>query len=414
MFKKFWLDTIIGTVFVFAIMGVFANISQFQVFDLFDPVGDALQDMELTDVVFSQMREAQVVDERVLLVNIGQEPRGGIAHMINVINKYDPKVIGFDVLLTSDKDAFMDSLLQEAFAHTKNLVMVTKFIEYNEKTDCYDSLVMSIPKFSQHAAPAFANLVTEAKDQDDLKMNREVHPKECVNDTIHWSFPTRLASYLEPDNVKRYLARNNEKEIINFRGNVMDFGATKFGTMFYALDVNDIYTENFVPDLIKDKIVIMCYLGDYLGDRQSREDKFYTPLNLKYAGRSEPDMYGGVIHANTVTMILNEDYINELDQWQSIALAVVICFINVVFFSWIYRRLSRWYDGLTKVIQLLEVLTLVFVILYILDIFNFKLDLTIAIVAILLCGDLLEVYYGVVKNLFSREGRHQLFKLNKF
>ncbi len=414
MFRKFWLDTIVGTVFVFAVMGVFGSISTFKIFDLFDPIGEALADMELTDIVFSQMREAQVPDDRVVLVNIGQLDRLGIAGMIDIINSYKPKVIGIDVFFTSPKDSLGDLILEEAIDRSENIVLVSKLLDFNEEKNCYDSLALSLPRFSKNAQLAFANLHTDAKHQDDLKMNRLIYPKECVHDTTHLSFPTLLANYLEPEKVQRYVKRNNETEVLNFRGNVLDYGASKFGTMFTALDFNDVFSQNFTPDVIEDKIIILCYLGDHLGDRQSREDKFFTPLNLKYAGRSEPDMFGGVIHANAVAMILNEDYIDELAPWQSWLIAILLCYINVVFFSWIYRRLSRWYDGLTKVIQLLEVLVLVFVILYVLDIFNFKLDLTVAMIAILLTGDLLEVYFGVVKNLTSREGRKQLFKLNKF
>ena len=74
MFRKFWLDTILGTLFIFAFMGLIANISSLKVFDLFDPIGDAFADMETTDIVFSQMRDQPNADEDILLVNIGQMP----------------------------------------------------------------------------------------------------------------------------------------------------------------------------------------------------------------------------------------------------------------------------------------------------------------------------------------------------
>ena len=90
---------------------------------------------------------------------------------------------------------------------------------------------------------------------------------------------------------------------MNFKGNVMDYGATRFGTAFFALDVPDVFGENFTPDMIQGKIVIFAYLGEILGDKKSFEDKFVTPLNARYAGNRLPDMYGGVIHANIISMI---------------------------------------------------------------------------------------------------------------
>ena len=46
--------------------------------------------------------------------------------------------------------------------------------------------------------------------------------------------------------------------------------------------------------MIKDKAVIFCYLGSELGDRKALDDKYFTPLNTKYAGKGHADMFGGV------------------------------------------------------------------------------------------------------------------------
>ena len=45
--------------------------------------------------------------------------------------------------------------------------------------------------------------------------------------------------------------------------------------------------------------------------------------------------------------------------------------------------------------------------------YTYKLDLTIAMAAIALSGDSLEVYHGVLKNAFTKEGRRALFKADK-
>jgi hypothetical protein len=75
--------------------------------------------------------------------------------------------------------------------------------------------------------------------------------------------------------------------------------------------------------------------------------------------------------------------------------------------------MPKWYDGLTKLIQLIEAFALFTMVLIVFLNYNYRLELTIAIVAILLAGDLLEVYYGVVKNLFTREGRRELTRFKK-
>ena len=413
MFKKFWLDVILGTVFIFGLMGLFSSVTAFRIFDVFDPIGEAFSDMEVTDVVFSQLRDDPVAEDRVLLVNMGTVPRPDIGIMLQIISQYNPKVIGVDSFFYFPKeDSLGDAILEEGLASVENLVMASKLI-YDPETDAFDSLALSWPQFSQYGETAFVNLITDAKEQEDLKMCREFFPKQMVGEQEEIAFAAKLASYLDPEAAERFLERGNDVETVNYRGNVLDYGATKFGTKFFALDVQDVFEENFTPDLIEDKIVIFCFLGKYLGDRESFEDKFYTPLNEKYIGRAFPDMYGGVIHANIVSMILNEDYINALDDNIEIILAIILCFLNVALFSLIYRKLPRWYDGLTKLFQLLEIGFLIGLMLYLLDIYSFKIELGLALFAVALCGDGLEVYYGVVKNIFTREGRRALFKMDK-
>ena len=368
--------------------------------------------METTDIVFSQMRDRPDADENIVLVNIGTMPRAGIAEMINIINRFNPKVIGLDTFFRSPKDSLGDALLEQAIANVDNIVIASK-LWYNDEVGEIDSLITSMPRLSRHAELGFANLITGALFQDDLKVCRTFNPKEPVKGEMQYALSVKLASHFDKEKTDRFLSRDNEIERINYRGNVLDYGTTKYGTRYYALDVEDVFSENFVPELIEDKILLFCFLGDFLGDRQALEDKFFTPLNASYAGKAELDMFGGVIHANIISMILNEDYIDAMSDTTGWVLAVIACFLNVVFFSLIYKRIPRWYDGVTKLIQLMQLLTLGFFILYVFDTHNYLVDLSYVLFVIALSGDSLEVYYGVIKNTFTREGRRELRKINK-
>ncbi|MBV6640336.1 MAG: CHASE2 domain-containing protein [Cyclobacteriaceae bacterium] len=412
MFRKFWLDVILATMFIFGMMGALNSFTAFKIFDVFDPIGEAFSDMEVTDIVFSQLRDEPVADDRIILVNMGTLPRPDIGIMLQIISQYNPKVIGMDSFFYFPKDSIGDSVLEEGFASVENLVMASKLL-HNPETDRFDSIAYSWPQFAMYGDPGFANLVTDAEVQEDLKMCREFVPQQVALGENQHSFAVKLASYYDPEAAARFLERGNEVETINYRGNVLDYGATKFGTKFFALDVQDVFEENFTRDLIEDKIVIFCYLGDYLGDRRAIEDKYFTPLNEKYIGRAYPDMFGGVIHANIVSMILNEDYIDAMNDYSEIILAIVLCFLNVALFSLIYRRIPRWYDGITKLFQIIEMGFLVYIMIVVLDQNSFKIELGLALFAVGISGDSLEVYYGVVKNIFTREGRRSLFKIDK-
>ncbi|MEQ9049985.1 MAG: CHASE2 domain-containing protein [Marinoscillum sp.] len=414
MFRKFWLDVIFGTAFIFGMMGVFQSFTAFKVFDVFDPIGQAFGDMEFTDIVFSQLRDDPVGDDRIVLVNLSNLQRGEIGMMLQIISQYNPAVIGIDSFFyTPKEDTLGDMMLMEGMASVEHLVLASKLLP-DPVDPAKDTIEYSWELFNSFAErTAFVNLVTDAEVQEDLKMCREFYPKFDIGGEQQIAFAVQLASYLDSAAAAEFLTRNNETEVINYRGNVLDYGATKFGNKYFALDVRDVFGENFVPDMIEGKIVMFCFLGKHLGDRESFEDKFYTPLNQKYIGRAFPDMYGGVVHANIISMILNRDYINSMSENMGYVFAILICFLNVALFSLVYKKIPKWYDGITKLFQLLEIGVLVFGVIYILELYSFKADIAVGMVAVALAGDALEVYYGVVKNSFTKEGRKSLFKVDK-
>ena len=85
--KKFWLDCLFATLFVFFFLGGIYQISQFNIFSAFDPLGKALGDMELTDIAFSRLREDPPIDTNIVIVNIGNLSRGEIGQQIlNIVD----------------------------------------------------------------------------------------------------------------------------------------------------------------------------------------------------------------------------------------------------------------------------------------------------------------------------------------
>ncbi|MDX1627512.1 MAG: CHASE2 domain-containing protein [Fulvivirga sp.] len=412
-----WIDSILATVFIYIFMFVVQNISQLNVFDAFDPIGEALADMEMTDYAFSELRDPLPPDTSIVLVNIGPLGRAGIAEQIKILDKYEPKVIGMDSFFktyTDDPyngDTLGSLSLSFAIATAQSdIVMVSKVDQsdslaaIHEGEEIYDIYYRSDSMFLQGVYEAIANLDTDADYQEDIKICRRFPPRRSVigGDT-HMAFGAKLAQLYDSSSVEPLFNRDNDFEIINYRGDFVNFyEEDKFSTRFYALDYDQLLREEFVPGMIKDKIVIVGYLGDEIGE-DNWEDKFFTPLNPKIAGRANPDMYGPVIHANITSMILNGDYVDRLSEWTENIIGLVLAFLNVLLFSIIYRKMGPWYDGMTKLIQVVELMLILFFIIYIFSWASFKLELTVGLFAIALAGDLLEVYYGVIKNLFSRK-----------
>lgn len=404
--KAYWIKSFLATIFIFLFMG-FAG-SFLAIFDFLDPIGEALEGYEITDQVFSNpaWRDAPSAEENIVIVNVGEISRAGIAEQINIINSFEPKVIGLDLIFRNLKaDTLGDLLLADAIANSPNIVMYQKLLDPDDSGVWHDALY-SNPIFTQNKPTAFVNLLIETAEaeQFNFKTSRSFFPREYLKnsetneiDTV-LAFGVALAKYLKPENVEAMFARQNEEELINYRGNVIDYGRTHTGTRFFALDVFDVLDTLFTPDLIKDKIVLMGVMGRDFSDTRSFEDKYFTPLNTKQAGRANPDMFGVVVHANIISMILHNDYIDDMSEYYGYMLAFFICFLNVLIFSIIYIKWAKWYDGVTKLIQLAQVMIFVFIIILFFHLYNFKLNLTVTIIAVLLAGDVLEVFYGFVLN----------------
>lgn len=422
MKKGFWLDVLLATLLVFFIMWGIFKITQLNFFDAFDSIGQALSDVELTDYVYKGLREDPSVDENIVVVNVGNLSRREIAEQISIISKYDPRVIGLDFFLDCPfgrdtlscpqlKDEFGNQMLSYVIKDAGNVVLVTKLeqtdsLKIMNTGEVFDSLKRSDPIFRDvAAAEGFANLDTDAAFQDDVKTCRAFNPvMPMVNGETERAFGVEIAMLFDSVKTKRFLERGNYSELIDYRGNVFDVfqqNNPHYRNVFYTLDVQDVLEENFTAETIRDKVVIFGYLGAELGD-PSWTDRFYTPLNGKLAGKANPDMFGVVVHANIVSMILHETYINSMAGWGEIVMAFIFCLLNMMLFAGIMERLPLWYDGLTKLIQVIEILLLTVIMVLVFHWFSYKADMGITLAAIALAGDTLEVYDGVFKNAFLR------------
>ncbi len=428
---KFWLQCVYVTVFVFFMMWAVSIISDLKLFNAFDPVSQALSDFEMTDYAFSNLRPEPLVDERIVLVNIGHISRREIAEQIQVIKQFHPKVIGIDGFFNCEGglrdsincpallDTMGNLLLSNAIQEAGNVVLVSKLLQKNltsnnpEAIDFYDSIEYSDPLFSPYASNAFANFPTNADYQEDVKQCRSFLPKVKVNGKDEYSFAVEMARKFDSTKTNRLFARGNDEEIVNYRGNVelldvrlrslqkKDIETTNFRLMFYALDIDQLKNGDFFPDLFKDKIVIMGFLGDYFGD-PAWEDKYFTPLNKKVAGRANPDMFGVVVHANIVAMILNEDYVGELADWEKIAIAIILSILTVALFIVIDEKLPVWFDAMSVLIQVLQILIISGLVVYCFASFTFKLDLSIALAVSALIGPCYDIFKSVQREIETR------------
>ena len=438
--KKILIQSTQVTIFVFGMVWAVSLVSDLNIFSAFDTIGQALKDTELTDYAFNQLRPDPTVDERIVLVNFGALPRREVAQLLQNISQFKPRVIGIDAFYNCEGglrdsincpqllDTLGNLMLSSAIQDAGNVVLGSKLMQTDSlgriDTNDMDSIEMSDPVFTNYVQTGFVNIPTDATYQEDVKISRTILPSRVINGKKELAFSVRMAMMYDSVKAKKFLARNKDEEIINFRGNIEvrqlrinslkneETSTTNFGTMFFVVDAVDVLTGNVSPELFQDKIVVMGYLGDYLGD-DAWEDKFYTPLNKKLGGRANPDMFGPVVHSNVVAMILNEDYIDVLSDWQKILIAILVCFLTVALFMTIDEKLPIWYDALSVIIQLFFIAILMLVIIYMFADYNIKLELDLTIAIIALVGPCYDIFKSVQNEINKQLTKRRQRVLNR-
>jgi hypothetical protein len=405
------------------VLGFMYSLTFIPIPSFFEPIEDALEDFEMTDLVFSKLSHvaheeddnisvgAFSADTNIVIVNIGKLPREGVAAELAIIAEQKPKIIGIDAFFRKLKptlndvmqdstlaatynpdEAHGDTVLSETFAKVEKsgvpVVLVSKLSKPNTDKNYFDSLELSNPFFSQYCENAYSNMITAGSDKE-YKTSRTFTPFLNYKKTKMLHFAVYLANAANPNAVNKFIDRNEQVEIIKYSGNQ---------DKFYVLDVEHIFDPKVDKSFLKNKIVLMGYMGETL-NKSDWEDMFYSPLNRRYVGKAYPDIYGIVIHANIISMILHGDYIDKMPDWISILIGIFLCHLNVVIFHYILHKYAIWYGAWSKVIQLVQSLVLVLAILIIFERYNYHVSLTLAIGAILLAGDLVEIWFDGIMNV---------------
>jgi CHASE2 domain-containing sensor protein len=247
-----------------------------------------------------------------------------MANVLNIIQKQKPKVVGIDAFYRKLKGENgqangADSSLADAFKNTKNLVMVSKLEGYNDKKKQFDTITQINHFFGQHTQHAYANLTTTGEgNMQDFLTCRSFMPQAKAKGKQEIAFAVKLAQLFDAQKAKKFLARNNVSEYINYKRSVeIQTGNSSKKNQeigYVVLDHLQLLADEVAADALKDKIVLIGYMGETIFEK-SFDDKFYTPLNQNYVGKSTPDMFGVVVHANIISMILAEDYIDEMNDF---------------------------------------------------------------------------------------------------
>jgi CHASE2 domain-containing sensor protein len=409
--RGFWFDYVFNMRNVYSTASIFGLIALIYYspgnIEIFDPIQQALADFSFTDIVYSQWRQDDaVVDENIILVNVGRN-RAEIAMQTKVLAAMQPKVIGIDPLLSSEKEPEVDLALIDAIQSAKYVVMAAKLSDWNndEKKPMFLKLQPPHPKFQlPNVSYGHTSFTADDKSKNTAQTIRDFESTYKVKDstlmkkdTTITAFALEVAERWKPGIIKQIKERGEDKELINYRGSF---------NKFIQIDIEpEMALDSAVAmygSLVKGKIVLLGFMGQPFDNPNDIRNKFYTPAAKKYVGKNPPDMYAIVLHANIVSMLIRNELITQMPDWVGYVMAVIVCYLNMALFHWITIKFPSFAGGEMKVIQLIQAGILVMGAMGSLNTFNYQIELSLTLAIILLSSDVMEIHESSVKRLIER------------
>ncbi len=382
---KLFVESIFATLLVFAVLWIF-SVFPYDI-KFLNPIKLLMKDFKYTDIYYSKLADRdKPINTEIVLVNIGNLDRGGIAAAMYGLQQAGPAVIGVDIMFYSQRDSLSDLLLKEELSRPN--VVVTNILH---PQDDPPSVVNSHDYFGD-LNYAYANLVAG----DSLNSTiRSIMPFFDEGGYYAEAFTSKILQTYDEGAFEDLSSRSNKVETINYYGTY---------EQFVSYEAEEIIFGEFIPETISGKIVLLGYMGNFVGDASILEDFKYTPLNHEVVGKSIPDMHGLTIHANILTMYLYRQYIDMMPEVQSVLLDFVICYVHVVMFMFMFVRFHLWYHVFAKLLQFLTSILLIYIMFYFYEIHHYKINATLILITVLISVDVLYLYESLAVIMYKRFG----------
>lgn len=367
LFKR---DTLLATISVFVVIGLLGLLPLNT--KVLNPFKVALTDFDFNDIAYSKLGKNKETpfDPRIAVVNIGQADRAQIAQMLEKVSASEPKAIGIDARFEGARDPAADAYLKQTLQQTPNLVLASK-INWKSKHNVEEK------GYFVSAANSFGYVNFIGEEGGTI---RYFSPFEQANGVKHLSFTAALIQKASPHTFRKLMKRQKETELIHY---------TRHENQYLVVDGADLLEDQVADSLFKNKIVLLGYVNSSPFDV---EDKHFTPFNEKIAGKSLPDMNGVFIHANILSMVLDNSYIKKIPAWINWAITILIAWLHMVLFIRYYIESHIWFHLVAKIAQLLSAIFFVYLSIMLFHLFNLKVSMKLATGAIILAIDVIYFY----------------------
>jgi CHASE2 domain-containing sensor protein len=321
-------------------------------------------------------------DTNIVIVEIGKD-RATIADQVNLLQKYSPAVIGLDVVFDKEaQDPLENIRLLQAITQHNNIVFASR-LEIDSTSKKAGFVTNFFDEKDRHFPAGYINFIG-----NQFSVLRNYPPFYKINDSVYSSFTSVIIKKFSAEKFRKLQKRNKKSEIINYTGNLENF-TTLSAEQLLAGD-----STGQLGSLLTGKIVLVGYFVKP-GVPLVIEDLHFSPLNVQLSGKSNPDMYGVVIHANILSMILNENYAGQASDFLSYLIAAFLIFLFLFYMLSEYKKKQHPKHGKFLLIQFLLILLMMYVFVQVFNLFLVKVPLLPIMIALVLCVELLGVYKNI-------------------
>ncbi len=249
-------------------------------------------------------------DTQIVIVDIGRLGRIGLAELVRQIGAAKPKIIAIDAVFPEQHSPVEDSLWKAALCEVAQQVPVclAESLALEAPFEHSKPLRVSLSQFTDCTEEAFANLLTE--EPHAVRTVRRCLLYAVTQADTHYSLALRAALALDPD-LRAELPKLEPQQRIRYRGNLAHF---------YYLNGVEVLHDSLPLEWLRGKAVLIG-LADPLA--LTMEDVFFSPLHPRPFRQSLPDMYGVVVHANILSMLMHRSFFREVSVGWALALVGV-------------------------------------------------------------------------------------------
>ena len=390
-------DTLFATLWVFIFIFVLGSIPLN--LGILNPVKLGLKDFDFNDLYYSKVGNKQKndIDSNIVVVNIGRADREAIAMLVEKTASMGPKVIGLDVLFDGPRDPYQDSLLRETINKTPNLVLAVKYL-----TDSSHKLIAANNYFkNDKTLYGHVNFPTHG-DKETIRSYYPFKEDDKEHDIIIPSFTTTLLKQYNQEAYHRIEKKINKETIISYSRTL-----TEHKKQYLVVQPEDLMMDMVDSSSFKNRIALLAYVNDNPNDI---EDKKFTPMNEKYAGKSTPDMNGIIVHANILSMVLENNFIKKFPGWGNWLLAIIVCWLHMSFFIHYYLESHIWFHLAAKIAQVLSAIFFVWLGIEIYNRYHVKVNMKYSLITIVMAVDVIYFYEAWATWMHKKYHYNTVFK----